>query len=433
MQRVLITGATGFLGIHLLTELLGSDPKATAWCLVRASSREHGLQRILNEAQAFELQVDPTRIRVLCGDLNAPSLGLTAEDWQLCCRDVQQIIHASAHVNHIEGYATFRDSTRGMKEIIRLARTGRLKLIQFTSSIATCAQKIGEELSFFEKEDFIAHGEHVYGGYGQSKWVQESLLKRAHERGSPYVIYRFGELSGSSRTGLGQTDDMLHRLLQMKLAVGCREKISNDVLDMLPVDFAARLIVNTGRSPELWNAIVHATHLQPYKLANLYRATAAGGAQFEPVTRARFLAKCYDFVRFIYSIDAVNGFVLECVLRDAEGSVRGRKMMDGYFSVIFPFDQGNFRRALRTLGLTLPDWTSLIERYLERWNRADCGFTARIREYQEWSRLDEAQKAALATSGVKGAGKSVAYKPNGRIRGLHSASAFTVMENAGEA
>jgi Male sterility protein len=229
----------------------------------------------------------------------------------------------------------------------------------------------------------------------------------------PYVIYRFGELSGSSRTGLGQTDDMLHRLLQMKLAVGCREKISNDVLDMLPVDFAAQLIVNTGSSPELWNAIVHASHLKPYTLANLYRTAAAALAQFEPVTRSRFLSKCYDFVRFIYSIDAVNGFVLECVLRDAEGSVRSRKMMDGYFSVIFPFDQSNFRRALRTLGLTLPEWTSLIDRYLERWNREDCGFMARIREYQAWSRLDEAQQTALAASTVKAAGKPALHKPKG--------------------
>jgi hypothetical protein len=284
-----------------------------------------------------------------------------------------------------------------MKEIIRLAGTHTLKLIQFVSSIAGCALKTGDEFSYFEREDFIADGARVYGGYGQSKWVQETLLKRAHEQGVPYVIHRFGELSGSGRTGLGQTDDILHRLLQMRLAVGCREKISSDVLDMLPVDFAAKLIVGTGKTPELWNAIVHATHLKPYSLANLYRKVQNAGLRFQPVTRAQFLSACEEFVRFIYSINPVNGFVLECVLRDAEGSVRDRKMMDAYFSVIFPFEQDQFKRSLQALRLELPEWNVLLDRYLKRWAEGDCGFMARISAYQEWSRLDEAQRAALTS------------------------------------
>ena len=396
MRTTFLTGATGFLGIHLLAELLASDPQAQACCLVRASSREHALQRILEQAQAFDLDVDAGRICAMCGDINEPALGLSEEDWARCSRDTQQIVHASAHVNHIEGYATFRESTNAMKEVIRLAGTGRLKLVQFISSTAGCALKIGEEFSIFEKEDFIADGASVYGGYGQSKWVQETFVQRAHASGLPYVIYRFGELCGSSRTGRGQTDDMLHRLLQMRLAVGCREKISSDVLDMLPVDFAARLIVGTGRTPELWNGVVHATHLKPYSFANLYRKAQGLGLSFHPATRAEYLARCHDFVKFIYSVDPVNGFVLECVLRDAEGSIRHRKMMDGYFSVIFPFQQDRFRRALDRLGLSLPDWDALFERYFEAWKAHDCGFLARIDEYRSLASPDDAHPSRIA-------------------------------------
>ncbi|WP_116812439.1 aminotransferase class I/II-fold pyridoxal phosphate-dependent enzyme [Steroidobacter cummioxidans] len=393
IRRLFLTGATGFLGSHVLAEFLGADPDATAYCLVRAASNEQGLQRILKQAEKFELPIDGTRITVVCGDIAQPKLGLSAEDWELCARETQQIVHASARVNHIEGYATFRDSTLGMKEIIRLASTDRVKLIQFVSSIAGCALKIGEEFSIFEKEAFVEAGAQVYGGYGQSKWVQETLLRRAAERGVPYVIYRFGELSGSALTGLGQTDDIVHRLLQMRLAVGCREKVSNDVLDMLPVDFAARLIVNTGGKPELWNTILHATHLKPYSFANMYRRAQSHGLQFTPVTRAAYLSRCYDFVRFIHSINPVNGFVLECVLRDAEGSVRARKMMDAYFSVIFPFAQDNFRRSLQVLGLALPEWGALIDSYFARWNREDCGFMARIADYRRWTQMDAKGKA----------------------------------------
>ena len=393
-RRVFLTGATGFLGIHVLAELLNVDPAATAYCLVRGADAAQGLERILNQARKFELTVDAARIRVVCGDISQPKLGMSPQDWDLCCQQTHEIVHASARVNHIEGYVTFRDSTRGMKEVIRLAGSHRLKLIQFISSIAGCALKNGDEFSIFEKEEFVDDGANVYGGYGQSKWVQETLLKRAHANGIPYVTYRFGELSGSARTGLGQIDDMLHRLVQMRLAIGCREKVSSDVLDMLPVDFAARLIVGTGTRPELWNAILHATHARPYSFVNLYRKMQKSGLQFTPVTRTQYLQKCHDFVRFIHSVNPVHAFVLECVLRDTEGSMKSRSMMDAYFAILFPFEQDNFKRALQAQGLALPEWDSLIDIYLQRWSGEDCGFMARIFEYRQWSQPNEAPQAS---------------------------------------
>lgn len=392
MHCVLLTGATGFLGVHLLAELLNADPQTGVLCLVRAADQEHGLQRITQQAEKFELTFDTARITVLCGDVNAPQLGLDDADWEHCAREAQQIVHASAHVNHIEGYATFRESTQGMKEIIRMAGTHRPKLIQFISSIAGCAQKVGDQFSIFENEDFLDDGAHVYGGYGQSKWVQETYLKRAHAQGIAYVIYRFGELAGSSRTGLGQHDDMLHRLLQMRLAIGCREKISADVLDMLPVDFAATLVVGTGTRPELWNKIVHATHMKPFSFPKLYRQAQQRGLQFAPVSREEFLAKCYEFIEYVYSINAVNGFVLECVMRDVEGTIKNRKMMDSYFAVLFPFAQDNFKRSLDALGLELPDWRTLIAQYFTAWESDKSDFMAGIHDYQ--NRLSAPAKTA---------------------------------------
>jgi hypothetical protein len=75
-------------------------------------------------------------------------------------------------------------------------------------------------------------------------------------------------------------------------------------------------------------------------------------------------------------------------------------MMDGYFSVIFPFEQDHFTRALKTLGLTMPDWSSLLDRYFGRWSREDCGFMARIHDFQKWVELDEAQKLAVLSEKV---------------------------------
>ena len=432
-RRVFLTGATGYLGIHVLAELLNADPSAKAYCLVRCPDEDHGLKRILKQAGKFELVVDPERIRVVCGDISQPRLGLSPQDWDLCCQEAHEIVHASARVNHIEGYATFRDSTRGMKEVIRLAGSHRLKLIQFISSIAGCALKGGDEFSIFEKEEFVDDGAQVYGGYGQSKWVQETLLKRAHANGIPYVTYRFGELSGSARTGLGQIDDMLHRLVQMRLAIGCREKVSNDVLDMLPVDFAACLIVGTGTRPELWNAIVHATHARPYSFVNLYRKMQKGGLQFTPVTRTQYLQKCHDFVRFIHTVNPVHAFVLECVLRDTEGSMKSRSMMDAYFAILFPFEQGNFLRALKVLGLALPEWDALIDIYLQRWSGEDSGFMARIFEYRQWSNSADTESATPSPRAPGAPRNLLLEKPREKSAGKQDESEELLLGKVSEA
>jgi polyketide synthase PksN len=381
-RRILLTGATGFLGIHVLQALFAGDDAVRVRCLVRAADAEAALARLRAQAAAHALELDETRIEIVCGDIASPQLGMSDADWAACCEEVDQIVHAAAHVNHIEGYASFRDATLGMQQIVRLAASHRPKPVQFMSSTAACIQLIDDNFQVFEHESFIDTGETVYGGYGQSKWVQETLLRRAGEAGVPHVIYRFGELAGSSVGGHAQTDDMLHRLLQMRMAVDCREKISNDVLDALPVDVAARLIAGVSREPALWNAVLHGTHLQPCPIARVYKlAEQRLGRRFAPVTRQKYLAACLEFVQHVYAQSPVDGFVLECVLRDAEGSSRQRKIMDGYFAVLFPFEQGNFMRALKTLGMTLPSWDRLLATYFDRWCSEDCGYLSLLRSF----------------------------------------------------
>ncbi len=399
--RILLTGATGFLGIQILHELCAGDSEVQVLCLVRAADTDAAWGRLRGQAARYGLVLDESRIQVLCGDLCAPRMGMTEAEWDARCAEIDQIVHAASHVNHIEGYASFRDATLGMTEIIRLAASQRPKLIQFMSSTAACILKTGDTFTVYEHESFIDAGESVYGGYGQSKWVQETYLRRAAEVGIPYVIYRFGELSGSSRTGFAQTDDMLHRLLQMRLAVGCREKVSNDVLDAVPVDIAARLIAGTTRDPALWNAILHGTHLQPCPIARVYRmAEQRLDRRFSPVTRQNYLSACLDFVRHIYERSPLDGFVLECVLRDAEGSSRQRKIMDGYFAVLFPFEQSNFSRALETLQVPLPAWDQLLATYFDRWCQEDCDYLSPLKTYgmpQETTPLP-AQRPAITVA-----------------------------------
>src|SRR5262245_756120 len=80
-RTVLLTGATGFLGAHLLHELFGHT-RATIYCLVRAQNADEARQRLqTNFARYFTDALDLGRVRPLVGDLAERNLGLTSETY----------------------------------------------------------------------------------------------------------------------------------------------------------------------------------------------------------------------------------------------------------------------------------------------------------------------------------------------------------------
>ena len=77
-MRVLLTGATGFLGAFLLHELLVTTD-STVHCLVRARDTEDGSRRVLENLRSYGLDTGSSagRLVIICGDLAKPRLGLT--------------------------------------------------------------------------------------------------------------------------------------------------------------------------------------------------------------------------------------------------------------------------------------------------------------------------------------------------------------------
>ena len=91
-KNVLLTGATGFVGVFLLDQLL-RDTNATVHCLIRAADEDKARLRIDDAFRKYRLpQPPPHRIRVVPADLARPGLGLapgwparSPRPWIWCC------------------------------------------------------------------------------------------------------------------------------------------------------------------------------------------------------------------------------------------------------------------------------------------------------------------------------------------------------------
>ncbi|MFC8824602.1 carboxylic acid reductase [Streptomyces sp. NPDC057137] len=272
-RRVLLTGASGYLGRFLTLEWLqrlapaggrlivvvrGKDPDAAGQRLADAfGSDDPELARAYRELAAEHLEV-------LAGDIAEPRLGLDEATWERLTGEVDLIVHAGALVNHVLPYRHLFDANvLGTAELIRLSLTGRLKPFTYISSVAVSRSRKGQPLD--EDADVRAAlpvqpvDDGYAGGYTTSKWAGEVLLREAHDLcGLPVTVFRSNMILAHSRyTGQLNVHDMFSRLLFSVLATGVAPKSFYRTdsgegprahYDGLPVDFTTAAVVTLGRS-----------------------------------------------------------------------------------------------------------------------------------------------------------------------------------------
>ena len=235
-HEVLVTGATGLLGGHLIRAVLEADPAARVRALVRARDEASGLERIRATMRGYGSWSDgyEDRITALPGDLAEPGLGVDAAVWDRVIEQVDAIIHCGARVNHVEPYPRLRaanvDSTRFLLELAS-RRPGTV--FQFVSTISAAG-------AFEEIPD---------AGYTHSKWVAERVVELAAASGVPSTILRPGLLTGALDSGATNTDDAFWNLVRSIATVGAApSELLDQTIEMTPVDRAAEAMVEVLRT-----------------------------------------------------------------------------------------------------------------------------------------------------------------------------------------
>ncbi|HTN82321.1 MAG TPA: amino acid adenylation domain-containing protein [Sorangium sp.] len=263
-STILLTGATGFVGAFVLRELLRRTD-AQVLCLVRSAERsgtEGARARIREAVQAYQLDVDPgdPRIVLVFGDLAQRDLGLDPAAWSALRDSVDIIIHCGAHVHHLSPYRRLKPANvEGTRTLLRLASEGRVKGIHHVSSLAVFASA-GPRGRVTELSS-IAGERHLYGrGYSASKWVADQLVLEAASRGAQARIYRLGRVSGETARGVGNPDDMFHRLLVSCAALGCYPDDPALRTNLLPVDVLARALVELALHGDRSLVVAHLHH-----------------------------------------------------------------------------------------------------------------------------------------------------------------------------
>ncbi|MFE6751099.1 thioester reductase domain-containing protein [Kitasatospora purpeofusca] len=249
-RRILLTGATGFLGSHLLLDLLRAGD-AHVVCLVRAADDAAAEQRLAealagyDQPWSFEVR---RRVTVLAADIRQPRLGLSEERWEELARDVDSIVNVAAAVDFLRGYPSLRQTNvLGPLLLAELAMTGRPKPLHHVSSVAVFnevgIEKMGED-------DPVAHIDRLFAGYDKSKWAAEAVLRRAREHGLTVTFLRPGAIGGHTRTGVYNPADLSTGLIGAISRF--RTVPAFKFLNLAPVDWISRITAAIVFDPKAW-------------------------------------------------------------------------------------------------------------------------------------------------------------------------------------
>lgn len=184
-RRVVLTGCTGFLGTHMLRNLVADSDIAEVHCLCIRSR---------------PLRVKDPKIFQYKGDLVKPRLGLSEDDFKRLCQTADLIIHVGADVAHLKSYEMMRTANVVSTQTLLAMATPRRVPVHFVSSSSvamlqkdTCELAEVPPSSFWPPSDADSLLKNAIG-YAASKWMGEILLERAENL--PAVVHRFPNIMG---------------------------------------------------------------------------------------------------------------------------------------------------------------------------------------------------------------------------------------------
>ena len=283
LNRVLLTGGTGFIGPFIMKSLL-EQTQAKIYVLVRSSDEKQGRQRLraamdsMGPCGAGMMEMFEARVIPVCGDLGQPKLGLMQDVWDYLASEIDTVFHNGATVNYLLNYDLMRNANvLGTNEVVRLAFEGRPKEFNYVSTTFVFGWAVK---SVLYETDLNENMELLDFGYSQSKWVAEQVVVDARSRGLSARIFR-PALVSPSVTGGGNNFDIAVRLVAFMVNHGIGVDTLNQV-SFVPADIAANNIVAISTTPGTANKTYHVTRDDYSNMMDITGLiTKATGRQFE--------------------------------------------------------------------------------------------------------------------------------------------------------
>jgi len=242
---IFLTGSTGYIGAHVAANLLDQHGAALN-VLVRARDPREAEQRLW---QGLQLHMDfprfyehlQTRVRVFCGDITLPALGLDRDGYERLVHTTDSVIHCAASLNRKSEKACLNVNLRGTLEVLTLARNAEyyhgLRRFSQVSTVAVAGRRSHELVT---EDKSIEWDRSDYDPYARTKKFCEHMM-RVLLPDTPKTVFRPSIVLGDSRYPQTTQFDMVRSFVFLA-GLPALPFRPTDRIDIVNVDFVADAI-----------------------------------------------------------------------------------------------------------------------------------------------------------------------------------------------
>jgi short-subunit dehydrogenase len=351
-----VTGATGFVGRHLVEELLRRD--GTIHVLVREGSRGR-LDELIDRWGAGD------RVVPVVGDLSEEALGIDGFDQR-----IDHLFHLAAIYDvAASGESMMRANVDGTRHVVEFANAHDIGVFHHTSSIAVAGDWRGPWL-----ETMFDEGQEHPHAYHRSKFESEKLVRE--QLTAPLRVYRPGIVVGHSQTG--EMDKIDGPYYAFKFIQKLRYALpqwfpligpEGNPLNLVPVDFVAKAMDHIAHlsDDQVHGNTFHLTDPEPMTRGQALNCFMK--AAHAPVLTARWDPKMRGIIpkparEVIRSIPAIRR-VRRTVLNDL--AIPEAALEAGDFRATF--DSRETQACLEGTGIAVPPLDTYAYRLWDYWER----------------------------------------------------------------
>lgn len=358
-NNVLLLGSTGYLGIHLLNQLL-VNTKCNITCIIRRKNNIDSQQRLIELYNFyFHKKLPLDRITIINSNITKPQFGLSNTRYNKLRDSIDICLNAAANVRYYGDYQRFKEiNIDVVQNLIDFCAGTNIQLVHISTLGVAGNYLVNHQRknSDFGENDFYIGQEFKENVYIQTKFEAEKLIYENAKNNLNVSIIRVGNLTSRYKDGAFQKnfeENAFYSILMLILKYHViPNTILNNFLEFTPIDYCSNAIIKLIFNVEINKHVFHLFNSNYIHISELLKIFEELGYSTEILTGSEFKKKILNLSN-MYQEEAILKGVINN-LDDEEGILLNSTINQ---------KNDNTNSCLEKLNF---EWPNITEEYIEK-------------------------------------------------------------------